>query len=87
MAAAGALLKLLLALGHGRFQGLIVGSATHGPLNLISRILYPAQPAKQAASRIEQAAGNANGVRLEPRHVAVPAPVAVKFELEALVGG
>ena len=87
MAAARALLKLLLALGYGGFQRRVVGLAPHGPVDVVGCVLGPTQAAKQAAGRLQQAARYADGIGLKPRHVAVAALVAVKLELETLVGG
>lgn len=62
-------------------------NAAHGARDVVGRIFGPAQPAKQAACRLKEVARNADGIGLEPRHVPVAALVAVKLELEALVGG
>jgi hypothetical protein len=86
LAAVRTLLKVLLALGHGGFEGFVVGGAAHGPLNVVSRVFDAAQPAKEATCRLQQTARNTNGIGLKPRQVAIAALVAVKLELKAFVG-
>ena len=61
--------------------------AADGPRDVVSRVFRPTQAPNQAAGRLQQAPGDADGVGLEPRHAAVAALVAVKLELVALVGG
>lgn len=86
VAAAGALLEILFAFEYRLFHCLVVRFAANSPLHMIGGIASLMEHApKQTTRGIEQAPGNADGIGLEARHVAVAAFVAVELELEPFV--
>src|ERR1019366_2839586 len=82
LSAAAALVKMLLALDDGLFEGRVVGLAADGPLDLVGRVTGGVEKTAKDASRDpERRLGHSDRRCLKLGHEAVAALVTVELEL------